>query len=249
MAALARAQGLRDDFDSLQRLRHGRGITSPGDLFYLSDFVKRRVLCIEEGTDSQLKQGLDNLKKLIERAPPRERELLNLSFNIDGTFGDFNWLARVEDYALAHEWIGSSRNVRHQADLALLQLLMRARPAAESEPVPPSDFDTLIDPAQFNGHPPPTAGGVFIENYVHNSPASRRPGRMPTPSTCADLATIGWLSPTPTSSAASSDRTAGSASSCRTPRAKRFSTQTAAAPRPKHRTTTSVINTAAPSLP
>jgi hypothetical protein len=170
VAALARAQGLRDDFDSLQRLRHGRGITSPGDLFYLSDFVKRRVLCIEEDTDRQLNQGLDNLKKLIERAPPRERELLNLSFNIDGAFGDFNWLERVEDFALAHEWIGSSRNVRHRADLALLQLLMRARPAAESEPVPSSDFDTMIDPAQFDGHTPPTAGGVFIENYVHNSP-------------------------------------------------------------------------------
>ncbi|AZP14770.1 hypothetical protein EJC51_47095 [Streptomyces aquilus] len=170
VATLARAQGLRDDFDSLQRLRHGRGIASPGDLYYLSEFVKRRVLCIEDDTDSQLTQGLDNLKKLIERAPPRERELLRLSFNIDGAFGDFNWLERVEDFALAHEWIGSSRNVRHQADLALLQLLMRARPAAESEPVPPSDFDTVIEPAQPNGHAPTTAGGVFIENYVHNSP-------------------------------------------------------------------------------
>lgn len=173
MAGLARAQGLRDDFDSLQRLRHGRGVTSPGDLYYLSDFVKRRVLCIEDDTDGQLRQGLDNLRKLIERAPPRERELLRLSFNIDGGFGDFNWLERVEDFALGHAWIGSSRNVRHQADLALLQLLMRARPAAESEPVPPTDVDTMIDPAQFNGRTP-TAAGVFVEDYVHNSPRFTR---------------------------------------------------------------------------
>ncbi|KMS76551.1 hypothetical protein ACM01_05065 [Streptomyces viridochromogenes] len=169
VATLAKAQGLRDDFDSLQRLRHGKGITSPGDLCYLSDFVKRRVLGIDDDTDSQLKQGLDNLKKLIEGAPPRERQLLKLSFNIDCAWGDYNWLDRVEDFALMHAWIGSSRNVRHQADLALLQLLMRACPAAEREPAPQSDVEAATDPATVHGHAP-TVVGVFVENYVHNSP-------------------------------------------------------------------------------
>jgi hypothetical protein len=165
VAVLARAQGLRDDFDSLQRLRRGRGIASPDDLCYLSDYVKRHVLHIEQDTESQLERGLDNLKQLIDRSPAHERELLRLSFNINLAFGDFNWLERVENFTHDHEWSGSSRNVRHQADLALLQLLMRTRPAAELEPVPTSDSDTAA------AQDPETslAFTFFTENYVRNS--------------------------------------------------------------------------------
>lgn len=166
MAVLAKAQGLRDDFDSLQHLRRGRGVTSPDDLCYLSDHVKRHVLHIENDTEHELKRGLDNLKQLIDRAPPHERELLRLSFNIDLAFGDFNWLERVDNFTLDHEWSGSARNVRHQSDLALLQLLMRARPAAEVEPAPTPDLDMTAAP-----HARPTAAVTFFtENYVRNSP-------------------------------------------------------------------------------
>jgi hypothetical protein len=165
VAALAKAQGLRDDFDSLQRLRRGRGVTSSDDLCYLSDYVKHYVLHIEKDTESQLKRGLDNLKLLIDRSPPHERELLRLSFNIDCVFGEFNWLERTENFAIDREWSGSSRNVRHQADLALLQLLMRARPAAEIEPVPTHDVDLTGTPHTTTA----TALTFFAESYVRNS--------------------------------------------------------------------------------
>ena len=165
-AVLARAQALHDDFDTLQHLRRGKGVTSPEDLCYLSDYIKRQVLHIQEDTESQLKRGMENLEKLINKSPSHERELLRLCFNIDRAFGDFNWLERAENFTLDHEWSGSSRNVRHQADLALLQMLMRSRPAAEFEPVPTSDRDFIATtPATTD-----TALTFFTEDYVRNSP-------------------------------------------------------------------------------
>ncbi|WP_213451398.1 DUF5919 domain-containing protein [Rhizomonospora bruguierae] len=166
MAVLAKAQGFGDDFDSLQRLRRGRGVTGPDDLSYLSDYIKRRMLHIERDTESELKRGLDNLRQLIDKSPPHERELLRLCFNIDRTFGTFNWLERAENFTIDHEWIGSSRNVRHRADLALLQLLMRTRPAAELEPFSATD-GTRVG-ASHGGAV--SALAFFAEDYVRNSP-------------------------------------------------------------------------------
>jgi hypothetical protein len=165
IAVLAKAQGLQDDFDSLQRLRRGKGIGGPDDLCDLSGHVKRRVLNIAEDSHSQLKRGMENLEKLINDSPPRERELLRLCFNINRTFGDFNWLERVENFAINCEWAGSSRNVRHQADLALLQFLMRSRPAAELEPTPVSEIETSNIPRVTTVR----ALNFFTEDYVRNS--------------------------------------------------------------------------------
>lgn len=164
VAELAKAQGFRDDFDSLQRLRRGQGVTGPGDLSDVTDYVKRHVLNIENDSDSQLQQGLDTLRRLIEKSPPHERELLKLNFNLDSAFGRFNWLERVENLALDHDGGGSSRSIRHQADLALLQLLMRTRPAAEADPVP--DSEPFAETASGQAS---SALGLFAENYVHNS--------------------------------------------------------------------------------
>ncbi|MBM0255535.1 DUF5919 domain-containing protein [Micromonospora sp. 4G55] len=165
VAVLAKAQGFGDDFDSLQRLRRGRGVTGPDDLSYLSDYVKRQVLHIERDTESELRRGLDNLKQLIDKSPPHERELLRLCFNINRAFGNFNWLERAENFTIDHEWIGSSRNVRHRTDLALLQLLMRTRPAAEFEPVPAADGNAITA----SDGSAVSALTFFTEDYVRNS--------------------------------------------------------------------------------
>lgn len=165
VAELARAQGLHEDFESLQRVRRGRGINGPDDLSYLSGYIKRAVLGMADDSEEALKRGLLKLMELVDRSPPHERELLKLCFNIDRIFGDFNWLERADSFALDHAWSGSSRSVRHQADVALLQLLMRSRPAAEIDPVPEPDarVPERLDRAGL------TASEFFGEDYVRNS--------------------------------------------------------------------------------
>ena len=166
VAELAKAQGLQEDFESLQRVRRGRGITGPDDLSYLSAYVKRSVLGVAEDSEEALERGLSKLMELVDKAPPHERELLKLCFNVNGIFGDFNWLERADNFTLDHAWGGSSRSVRHQADIALLQLLMRSRPAAEKDPMP--RLDGYLPGRQHRGGL--TALDFFGEDYVRNSP-------------------------------------------------------------------------------
>lgn len=165
-AVLAKAQGLYDDFDSLQRLRRGRGVVEPDDLSYLSEYIKRQILCIEDDSEDQLKHGLEKLEILINSSAPHERELLRLCFNINRAFGDFNWLERAENFSRQYDWAGSSRNVRHQADLALLQFLMRSRPAAELQPAP---IPTIDEPTTQPESTTVSALNFFSEDYVRNS--------------------------------------------------------------------------------
>ena len=186
VAQLAKAQGLRDDFESLQRLRRGRGISSPDALCTLSSYLKR-VLGIQQETESYLTQGLRTLNKLIESSPPHERELLRMSFNIEGRLGDFDWLDRTENFSRQYEWGGSSRNVRHQADIALLQLLVRTLPASEAEPIPSWDGGVAREPGTEPGTDV-SASNFFTEDYVRNSPRFNESWKV---SRCVDICGFG----------------------------------------------------------
>lgn len=169
MTALAKAQGLGDDFDYLQRLRRGKGITSPDDMGEPTHFVMLHLLNIKRLSTEQLAFGIENLKELIDFSPPHDRKLLRLCFNFNHEYGYFNWLDRAENFTLDNSWIGSSRTVRHRADLALLQLLMRCRPAAEPEPVPRNTEDSATDVNVENPSLRNSAQLFFDEDYVRNS--------------------------------------------------------------------------------
>ncbi|MCC3328332.1 hypothetical protein [Nocardia abscessus] len=170
VTVLAKAQGLGDDFDYLQRLRRGKGITSADDMGEPTHFVMLNLLNITRITSEQLTSGLENLKELIDYSPPHDRKLLRLCFNFNHEYGYFNWLDRAENFALDNAWIGSSRTVRHRADLALLQLLMRCKPAAEPEPIPrTADTATDANSEPVNSGRANSAQSFFGEDYVRNS--------------------------------------------------------------------------------
>lgn len=157
---VAKAQSLGEEFDALQNLRKGRGITSASDLAALPPSLKR-ILRITGNTDEDLCMGLDELKKLVSEAPPNERKLLVLCFNFDGRKG--SWMQRADDFA--HECNSSEKTVRERADVAILQLLTRTLEAAEAVP----------DPGPISGALNSVQRGLserfFDENYVRNSDA------------------------------------------------------------------------------
>lgn len=167
---LAAAQGLRDEFESFQRLRHGEGISDPWQLESIPANLKSGVLGIAEDTEEELKAGLKKLLVLVDEAPPSQRALLRLCFNVDAEYGRFQWMQRSDDYASNCAWTSSGRTVRHEADVALLHLLMRTREAAESQPAPPDGEDATV-PQLLPGTASPSAHSFFGEDYVRNSQA------------------------------------------------------------------------------
>ena len=164
MRDIAEAQGVGREFAAFQRLRRGAGLDSPWALADLPTPWRRRVLSIVNDDEQHLKRGLAKLCELIEAAPPRERELLQMALNIDGEYAG-DWMQRTEDFAEVADWVSTGRTVRRRVDLAIIQLLRRTLEGAEETPAPPE-----AAPTRTSAPGALAVASFFTEDYVRNSP-------------------------------------------------------------------------------
>lgn len=161
---IAHAQGVGAEFEALQKLRRGAGVQDHWALRVIPASWKRRVLGVSSDTDQELRAGLEAFRALVEQAPPDERELLEMAFNLNGLYpGD--WMDRTEDYAASLSHSRSSRRIRGDVDRAIIQLVRRTQEAAEANPIPPGS--TGLDARSHQ----PTAAEFFQQDYVRNSRA------------------------------------------------------------------------------
>ena len=164
---LAEAQGFGAEFGALQRLRVGRGDPAPDDLLQLPRVFRTRVLGLAGADDAELSKGRQRLIELVQAAPHRERELLQMAFNFDSKFGTGLWTSRVADFALRNG--SDERKIRERVDTAILQLLIRTREAAEQFPEP---FERQMSPTSAADATSGLTAAAFLDqDYVRSSRA------------------------------------------------------------------------------
>lgn len=158
---LAEAHGLKLDLDALRAMCAGPGLRDKWDLLKLPASIRERLFGNSGTNEASLEACWGRVLELVEAAPPEEQPLLEAAFNLGGDTVGWGWPDRLA--ALARRTDKSMTDIALRVDLALLQLLLRLRPAAEEVPAPtavpaPAPVDQAGRAAQF-----------FNEDYVTNT--------------------------------------------------------------------------------
>jgi hypothetical protein len=162
---LAQAQGINGEFAELIRLRQGLGVRSPWDLLFLTAQVRKSLFGDAAEDLASLNRCLRSLERMVDDAPAGESDLLRYTFNCGGDHLNEGWDGRLLASVASTDPSVPVAVQQERADLALLKMIMRTRPAAEAVPEPPGSSTVL----QIHAAEPVTALAFFREDYVRNS--------------------------------------------------------------------------------